>query len=118
MEPLVGHPGGGQERAERTDVVRLVPRFLDELPDGAVAGGFTLHVEEPGGNLERGIAERRTELADEEDVSLGRDRDDGARAGMADDLPVAARPGLDLEAEVPAVETFPRRGGSRPVLRR
>jgi hypothetical protein len=95
-----------------------VARFLDELADGAVARGLALDVEEPSRNFEGGNAERRTELADEEDVSVGRDRDDGARAGMADDLPVAVRPGLDLEAEVPAVERFPRRGGSRPVLRR
>src|SRR3954468_21001596 len=118
MEAFVGHPGRGQERAERTDVARLMARLLDELADGAVARGLALHVEEPSGNLERGSAQRRAELADEEDVSLGRNRHDGARAGMADDLPVAGRPSLDLESEVPAVERFPRRGGSGPVLRR
>jgi hypothetical protein len=95
-----------------------VAGFLHQLSDGAVARGFALHVEESGRNLERGNAERRAKLADEQDVSLGRDRDDGASAGMADDLPVAGRPGLDLEAEVSAAERFPRRGGSRPVLRR
>src|SRR5690348_174810 len=108
MDPLVGEARRGPDRGHSLEAPRRHAGLLQELAAGARFGTLARR-EGAGGHFPQETVAGVPELADEENhgivaAGVGRDRHDGRRAGVADDLELALgavgeADGVDIHVE-------------------